>query len=828
MAGYYGKNYEKPDDALVESSQESSTPAVDYSDSPFYEGNTDSNSDIVEDDDEEKKKEETTAEPAAPQGEVETAKAANNGQSYTETAVANVTGQQTPQYDPVAAMKNDGLSDDTQNALSTLFAASNNQNFSKTLETIRDQRPDLYNAYIKYYSQPPTPTAATPAPQAPQQAATQNSILPSAGGNYQADRIYDPSKTYGRQADGSYVFSNSARELQNNLAREGYYKGAIDGYFGQQTQEALNAYLAEHGIKAEPDKGSDALTQAVVEAPKAETPSNVDQAVQNTTGTTTTTNNSGNGKSGKTDNSGTDYDSMLQDKAKQREAAEQAWYDKEFEKYYGSPPNKDILDDRRIREYVDEMRAKEGMNAATAEDEINDEQLRLAALERQAEEQARLDEMNAKRDEKFGQDFVNDLKANEGDVSRIIAKGDKSYNSWIQDNWDDLAYTYNLGNQSPFGNQSSSSEVTVYDSPIGPTMPEPSGVYGTSGYRGVPNRYQAELEQMQESGGQVYGTPRNGSVPERYIPEAEPQRQSMAGNSMSAALENYRPDEQARQHFQDNYDFLYNSGGQVKDGVTLGLGKTYWKDAEPTRDDQYYESLYRSGETPASLYQRHEGNDNAYKYSQDYENWLADRGLTDYGYGVAESWRHGGEMNISENSPGARSGAYAEANRPEVHYGDTRSTTFEDADQLALYDELENLYRSSVADPHATGTSEAMASDDIQSSSSETASSDEQAMRDAYEAAMQSAERARDIFQGLPTNEAEQMQQAREQWQQNMRTALEDQFNNPYMQQFRQDFNALQRQFPNYSYSALADMVLFNEEMRNGQSSYYKWLADTL
>lgn len=49
---------------------------------------------------------------------------------------------------------------------------------------------------------------------------------------------------------------------------------------------------------------------------------------------------------------------------------------------------------------------------------------------------------------------------------------------------------------------------------------------------------------------------------------------------------------------------------------------------------------------------------------------------------------------------------------------------------------------------------------------------------------------------------------------------------NNYRNQFQADIAALQKQFPNYGYSALADMVMFNEEMRNGQSSYYKWLAN--
>lgn len=49
-----------------------------------------------------------------------------------------------------------------------------------------------------------------------------------------------------------------------------------------------------------------------------------------------------------------------------------------------------------------------------------------------------------------------------------------------------------------------------------------------------------------------------------------------------------------------------------------------------------------------------------------------------------------------------------------------------------------------------------------------------------------------------------------------------------YNSQFQEDLANLRRQFPNYSYSALADMVLAGEEMKNGQSSYYKWLASNL
>lgn len=58
-----------------------------------------------------------------------------------------------------------------------------------------------------------------------------------------------------------------------------------------------------------------------------------------------------------------------------------------------------------------------------------------------------------------------------------------------------------------------------------------------------------------------------------------------------------------------------------------------------------------------------------------------------------------------------------------------------------------------------------------------------------------------------------------------------DRFNpreDAYFKQMQNDFANARKQFPNYSYSALADIVLFNNEMKNGQDSYYKWLANRM
>lgn len=103
-------------------------------------------------------------------------------------------------------------------------------------EFVRMSDQNMYNQYMgqmqQWNTQQPTQT------QTPQNPAN----VTSAQGVH-----YDPSQSYGRTADGKYTYSYSAQQLQNELARAGYYKGAIDGLFGRKTQEALNAYLGNNG-----------------------------------------------------------------------------------------------------------------------------------------------------------------------------------------------------------------------------------------------------------------------------------------------------------------------------------------------------------------------------------------------------------------------------------------------------------------------------------------------------------------------------------------------------------------------------------------------------
>lgn len=680
---------------------------------------------------------EEKVEPAAPQNEAERTAAAQAQNSNLYAAI----GQDT-QPDPVAAMQRDGLDANTQSKLTQVAAMISSGN--GTLADLQQNYPSYYNAYMKYYGQPAAQTPAAPTTQA-QQPAPQNQILPSAGGNYQADSIYDPSKTYGRQADGSYVYSSSAAQLQRDLNRVMNAGLAVDGYFGQKTQQALNEYLAQNGKQASPTSTpataetpisgngsmSAALAASSAEAPKQEQKSNVDQAVQNTGSSSS------------------------------KPAHDDAWYAEQYEKITGNAPRTDILSPERIRDFVDKELAN---RPATPEDEGYDAMLQQQALYEQAQEQQRINEMNARRDEAFTPQFINDLR-NGKSVEQILNEGDLSYNRWIQDNWDDLAYTYNLGDQSPFESQS-----------------EAQGR--------EPINYAAMLDELSQMD-------RNDWYQRPESRQAGTEREPINYNAMA--------DELAQLERNDWYQRPESQQANGTERTPINYDAMADELFQADRND-----WYQRPETPQAPERTPLEYSDAFIRQQNMNDAYSPRQTFNDNYRT--------ELERLQQPQGEVYGSQRNGSVPERYTAPRQPLEYSDA--FIRQEEMKDAYS-----PYAD-YSGSMASDDIQSSSG-TASSDERAMREAYEAAMQSAGRARDIFQGLPT-EAEQIQQTREQWQQNMRTALEDQFNNPYMQQFRRDFDDLQRQFPNYSYSALADMVLFNEEMRNGQSSYYKWLTNQL
>jgi Putative peptidoglycan binding domain len=62
---------------------------------------------------------------------------------------------------------------------------------------------------------------------------------------------YYGSSYNGGAGDGSaYSDRSQVAALQRQLARAGYYHGAIDGIFGPQTQRAVRAYQRDHNAPA--------------------------------------------------------------------------------------------------------------------------------------------------------------------------------------------------------------------------------------------------------------------------------------------------------------------------------------------------------------------------------------------------------------------------------------------------------------------------------------------------------------------------------------------------------------------------------------------------
>jgi hypothetical protein len=61
---------------------------------------------------------------------------------------------------------------------------------------------------------------------------------------------YYPYGYYGGYGDYGYGGGNSVVEVQGQLARAGYYHGAIDGIMGPQTRRAIRAYERDHNTPA--------------------------------------------------------------------------------------------------------------------------------------------------------------------------------------------------------------------------------------------------------------------------------------------------------------------------------------------------------------------------------------------------------------------------------------------------------------------------------------------------------------------------------------------------------------------------------------------------
>jgi hypothetical protein len=61
---------------------------------------------------------------------------------------------------------------------------------------------------------------------------------------------YYPYGYYGGYSDYGYGDTSRVVEVQRQLARAGYYHGAIDGIVGPQTRRAIRAYERDHNTPA--------------------------------------------------------------------------------------------------------------------------------------------------------------------------------------------------------------------------------------------------------------------------------------------------------------------------------------------------------------------------------------------------------------------------------------------------------------------------------------------------------------------------------------------------------------------------------------------------
>ena len=149
-----------------------------------------------------------------------------------------------------------------------------------------EQRQYLASTYgVNSPTQAPAPTQ-TPTTQPAVQNDEGAAALQASANTVDPNGIYDPSKTYGRQENGSYVFSNSAAQLQRDLNRLTNAGLTVDGYFGEKTQQALDDYLAQFNrpqTRQSGTEGADALTQSASEAETSNAPESSQQSAPGAT-----------------------------------------------------------------------------------------------------------------------------------------------------------------------------------------------------------------------------------------------------------------------------------------------------------------------------------------------------------------------------------------------------------------------------------------------------------------------------------------------------------------------------------------------------------------
>lgn len=284
MAGYYGKDYVSSDDENKQ--YDSATTPVDntlydYTQNQAADANNpfsstdDSSTDYSSTPAQEQAAPEPTPTPA-PQNETERTEAAAAQNSNTHAAADANSGMREVTPDEMNNIyQQTGLNSDEWSRLT-----SGKYDIQKLLADTKPETQKYRDAINMYMGYAQSVQQAAPAQAPAQETAPQNQILPSAGGTkYQADNIYDPSKTYGRQPDGSYVYSNSAAQLQRDLNRVMNAGLTVDGYFGEKTQQALDNYLTEYGKADNTNAETSATTGKNITAPaSADSATSADEA----------------------------------------------------------------------------------------------------------------------------------------------------------------------------------------------------------------------------------------------------------------------------------------------------------------------------------------------------------------------------------------------------------------------------------------------------------------------------------------------------------------------------------------------------------------------
>jgi Putative peptidoglycan binding domain len=89
-----------------------------------------------------------------------------------------------------------------------------------------------------------------------------DSAVYQGGVTYGDDAAYEDDATYsnGRAYGGATANASIVAQVQRSLAREGYYKGAIDGEMGPRTYYAIRAFQRSHDLRVDGTINSQLLT----------------------------------------------------------------------------------------------------------------------------------------------------------------------------------------------------------------------------------------------------------------------------------------------------------------------------------------------------------------------------------------------------------------------------------------------------------------------------------------------------------------------------------------------------------------------------------------